>query len=70
MDAAGVKYVFSTVHKFKGLEMNHVRLLDDFNFAGVHKDTYPHGTEGSTSQSAEDVDDRRASQIWSPGLGI
>ena len=35
MDATGVKYVFSTVHKFKGLEMNHVRLLEDFNFAGV-----------------------------------
>ena len=35
MEAVGMKYVFSTVHKFKGLEMNHVRLLDDFNFAGV-----------------------------------
>ena len=35
MEDAGVKYVFSTVHRFKGLEMNHVRLLDDFNFARV-----------------------------------
>ena len=40
MDDAGVKYVFSTVHKFKGLEMDHVRLLDDFNFAGVPYSKY------------------------------
>lgn len=32
MDDPDVKYVFSTVHKFKGLEMDHVILLDDFKF--------------------------------------
>ena len=30
-----VKYVFSTVHKFKGLEMDHVILLDDFKFRDI-----------------------------------
>jgi len=27
-----VRFVFSTVHKFKGLEMDNVRLLDDFSY--------------------------------------
>ena len=35
MNDPGVKYVFSTVHKFKGLESDHVRLLDDFFYNGV-----------------------------------
>ena len=30
-----VDMVFSTVHKFKGLEMDTVRLLDDFNYTGI-----------------------------------
>ena len=30
-----VDIVFSTVHKFKGLEMDTVRLLDDFNYTGI-----------------------------------
>ena len=44
MDDPGVKYVFSTVHKFKGLEMNHVRLLDDFYFASVPYSKYDPNT--------------------------
>ena len=30
-----VDMVFSTFHKFKGLEMDTVRLLDDFNYTGI-----------------------------------
>ena len=30
-----VKYIFSTVHKFKGLECDTVRLLDDFTYEGI-----------------------------------
>ena len=30
-----VEMVFSTVHKFKGLEMDTVRLLDDFIYMGI-----------------------------------
>ena len=30
-----VKYIFSTVHKFKGLECDTVRLLDDFNYLDI-----------------------------------
>jgi len=35
IDDPGVKFVFSTVHKFKGLEMENVRLLDDFFYDGL-----------------------------------
>ena len=35
MDDSRVEMVFSTVHKFKGLEMDTVRLLDDFQFIGL-----------------------------------
>jgi len=35
MEDPRVKFVFSTVHKFKGLEMDNVRLLDDFNYIGI-----------------------------------
>eukprot|EP00092_Neocalanus_flemingeri_P016157 GFUD01017486.1.p1 GENE.GFUD01017486.1~~GFUD01017486.1.p1 ORF type:complete len:966 (+),score=316.83 GFUD01017486.1:53-2899(+) len=35
MEDTRVDMVFSTVHKFKGLEMDTVRLLDDFAFIGV-----------------------------------
>ena len=31
-----VDMVFSTIHKFKGLEMDTVRLLDDFNYTGIY----------------------------------
>ena len=33
MNDPEVKYVFSTVHRFKGLEMDRVHLLDDFFIA-------------------------------------
>ena len=35
VDDPEVKFVFSTVHKFKGLEMDNVRLLDDFIYQGL-----------------------------------
>ena len=35
IDDRRVTYVFSTVHKFKGLEMENVRLLDDFYYDGI-----------------------------------
>ena len=44
MEAVGMKYVFSTFHKFKELEMDHDRLLDDFTFAGVPYSRYDPNT--------------------------
>jgi len=38
MGEACVKYVFSTVHKFKGLECDTVRLLDDFFYSGLPRE--------------------------------
>jgi len=35
MDDPEVEYVFSTVHRFKGLEMDRVHLLDDFIYSQV-----------------------------------
>ena len=30
-----VKYIFSTVHKFKGMECDTVRLMDDFSYSDI-----------------------------------
>ena len=35
MEDPQVEMVFSTVHKFKGLEMVTVRMLDDFIYLGI-----------------------------------
>ena len=35
MEDPQVEIVFSTVHKFKGLEMDTVSLLDDFNYLEI-----------------------------------
>ena len=38
MQAEDVRYIFSSVHKFKGLECDTVRLLDDFFFENLPRD--------------------------------
>ena len=43
MEDPQVEMVFSTVHKFKGLEMDTVRLLDDFIYLGIPYGKPVHG---------------------------